>query len=94
MKRSVKTISLEYGDARIKFYEIDLKTTSNNIPYLHSHCYYELHFLAGDTFVCSLKDREIKLKRNEFIIVPPRDSSPHKQRNLPPGKAICDLYVH
>lgn len=35
MKRSVKTISLEYGDARIKFYEIDLKTTSNNIPYLH-----------------------------------------------------------
>lgn len=71
MKRSVKTISLEYGDARIKFYEIDLKTTSNNIPYLHIHCYYELHFLAGDTFVCSLKDREIKLKRNEFIIVPP-----------------------
>lgn len=71
MKRSVKTISLEYGDARITFYEIDLKTTKSNIPYLHSHCYYELHFLTGDTFFCNLKDNEIKLSRNEFIIIPP-----------------------
>ena len=74
MEHPVKQISLDYGDARITFYIFDLKIPippTGGVPYLHSHCYYELHFLTGSDFVCSLKDREIKLAPHEFLILPP-----------------------
>ncbi len=71
MEHPVKKIALDYGDARITFYVVDLNIPSSSVPYLHSHCYYELHFLAGTQFVCNLKNEVISLKQNEFILLPP-----------------------
>lgn len=71
MDRYVETIFLEYGDARINFFDIHLKGTATKAPYLHSHCYYEFHFFTGEAFDCHLQDRSITLKQNEFILIPP-----------------------
>ena len=71
MEHPVKKVFLDYGDARITFYIFDLNIPSSGVPYLHSHCYYEFHFLTGSSFICSLKDREIQLEPNTFLILPP-----------------------
>ncbi len=71
MEHPVKKVFLDYGDARITFYIVDLFFPPCGVPYLHSHCYYEFHFLAGNAFTCCLKDRDVELKAHEFIIVPP-----------------------
>lgn len=71
MEHPVKKVFLDYGDARITFYIFDLNIPSSGIPYLHSHCYYEFHFLTGSNFICSLKDQDIKLEPYEFLILPP-----------------------
>lgn len=67
-------ITLKYADAEFTFYEIKQFEIDNRHLYeitLHSHKYYELHFIIKGQYRFSSIDKAVTVKSGEFIIIPP-----------------------
>lgn len=74
--RSIRTVSMEYGDTRISIYLIHLSQAHtaplpDTQPVMHSHFYYELHYAAQGQYLYRFSDRDCLLRQGEMLLIPP-----------------------
>lgn len=74
--RSIRTVSMEYGDTRISIYLIHLSQEykaplPDSRSVMHSHFYYELHYAAQGQYLYRFSDRDILLRQGEMLLIPP-----------------------
>ncbi len=74
MKNSVQSIQVEFGNARFNVYKISIGNLGHNIPTVHSHKYYEIHFALQGKYVYKFLNNEIELNSGEMLIIPPETS--------------------
>ena len=72
MGNYAESVSLQYGDAEISFYNIKLTPKESAVSMVwHSHRYYELHFVEVGNVKYLLRNREIIVSAGEMVIIPP-----------------------
>lgn len=74
--RSIRTVSMEYGDTRISIYLIHLSQEHkaplpDSRSVMHSHFYYELHYAAQGQYLYRFSDRDLLLRQGEMLLIPP-----------------------
>lgn len=71
MKSSVQSIQVEFGNARFNVYKISIGNLGRNIPTVHFHKYYEIHFALQGKHLYKFSDSELELTSGEMLIIPP-----------------------
>lgn len=76
--RNVRTITLDYGDARFSVYLIELPEECKEPgpdwvpgPVMHSHFYYELHYVTRGQCLYRLDGKELLLREGQMLLLPP-----------------------
>lgn len=67
----VNSISVEYGDTKITFFQINLQAEAVNQSVWHDHRYYEIHFCGKDSLEYTFSDQTVRLNPGELLIIPP-----------------------
>ena len=67
----VNSISVEYGDTKITFFQINLQAETVNQSLWHDHRYYEIHFCQKDSLEYTFSDQTVRLNPGELLIIPP-----------------------
>lgn len=88
MKEVIYGISVEYGDARFRLYDIRLGEGTFLTPQPHEHHYYELHVARRGRYDYTVNGKNILLREGELLILPP--GAVHK----PVSMAESDSYRH
>lgn len=72
MKNYAESVSLQYGDAEISFYNIKITAKGGGVSMLwHSHRYYELHFVEAGSVKYLFRNSEVTVNSGEMVIIPP-----------------------
>ena len=71
MKEQITGIDSNYGDATFRIFHFSLSPIPELLPKHHTHQYYEILFCAGESVHYLLEDGEIRLKKNQYLILPP-----------------------
>ena len=71
MISSVQSIPVEFGNACFKVYKISVGNVGKNMPKIHCHKYYEIHFALSGKKVYQFNDKQIELTANQMLIIPP-----------------------
>lgn len=78
MDKLVGSVTLQYGDAEISFFCVNIQGQEDIARIWHRHSYYELHFATDHVPAYQFRDRSIALQPGELLIVPP--DIPHSSR--------------
>lgn len=72
----INKITIFYEDARLGAYKTSFPIVhddnSEHPRIMHSHEFYELHFILENSYEYSFLQKEIVLHKNELLIIPPR----------------------
>lgn len=73
---SIRTVSIDYGDARFSIYLISLpgayRSPGAEVTHvMHSHFYYELHYASRGQCLYRFSDREVLLQEGQMLLIPP-----------------------
>ena len=73
MKDFIRSVSIDYSDAKISFFKIYINKSSGDSsnPIWHRHNYYELHFSKGDVARYTFEDEVVELHAGEMMIISP-----------------------
>ncbi len=71
MYNKVNSISMEYGDTKITFFQINLQAEMFNQSLWHDHRYYEIHFCWKGSVDYTFSDQTVRLNPKELLIIPP-----------------------
>ncbi len=71
MYNKVNSISMEYNDAKITFFQINLQAEASDQSLWHDHRYYEIHFCGKDSLEYTFSDQTVRLNVGELLIIPP-----------------------
>ncbi len=72
MQNYAESVSLQYGNAEISFYNIKITPKNYSGTMLwHSHRYFELHFVESGSVCYRFSDRGVTVSEGEMIIIPP-----------------------
>lgn len=72
MDSKIEHFSLNYGKIELSFFGINLEHgISDNLPILHRHNYYEIHFSGGERYEYNFDDKTVLLPPDHIIIIPP-----------------------
>ena len=71
MKTDVSSISLNYGDADISFFNIKLDFPKHTDAVWHRHNYYEIHVCRKGHLEYTLEGKNVSLRGGELLIIPP-----------------------
>ena len=89
MTNHVHSISLNYGETEVSFYNIQLRQSPETPSLLHTHTYYELHLLSRQPLPCHLQDRVVCLHPDELLILPPQ--VPHQAFPASPPHTVLSV---
>jgi len=67
----VNSISVEYDDTKIIFFQINLQAEVVDRMLWHNHRYYEIHFCQKDSLEYTFSDQTVRLNPGELLIIPP-----------------------
>jgi hypothetical protein len=72
----MQSISLEYGDALFRLLKVKIAPNGFDEKRItHNHRFYEFHFAFKGSYNYTVADKQITLKKDQFLIIPP--STPH-----------------
>lgn len=72
---SVRTVPLQYGDAKIKCHKIiNYENSTGYVSQFHVHKYYECHFIKNGEAIFRMPGSDITLSDGEMLIIPPQTS--------------------
>ncbi len=71
MENFAESISLEYGDAKISFYNIKVASALGAKMRWHRHRYYEIHFWSKGSETYRFPDSEVAVNEGQLLIIPP-----------------------
>ena len=71
MYNKVNSISMEYDDTKITFFQINLQSEMFNQSLWHDHRYYEIHFCWKGSVDYTFSDQTVRLNPEELLIIPP-----------------------
>lgn len=91
MKDFIRSVSVDYSDAKISFFKIYIaKSVEVSRDYIwHRHNYYELHFSRGDVARYTFEDEVVDLLPGEMMIISP--GRPHKTLEMINGTKKPDV---
>lgn len=70
MDNFVERSFVNYGDAQVSFYNIELQSTEDSGNVEHRHCYFEVH-IAEDSYTLMVGQQSIDMPKGKMIIIPP-----------------------
>ncbi len=71
MENFAESISLQYGNAEVSFYNIKITPKSEVKMQWHRHRYYELHLAVEGSFSYRFHDGIVTLDAGQMLIIPP-----------------------
>ena len=71
MHKKLNFVELDYGDAKITFFDFTRIPPEQRIRQWHRHIFYELHFPHNGPVECRFSDRTVTIYPGEAIIIPP-----------------------
>lgn len=73
MDNDVYSVTMDYGDAELTFFNIKIKTGYGGTPVWHKHDYYELHTCLSGEVTYTLEQGTILLGRMQSLLIPPAE---------------------
>ena len=71
MRKKLNFVELDYGDARITFFDFTRIPPEQRVRQWHRHIFYELHFPHTGPVECRFSDRTVTIHPGEVVIIPP-----------------------
>ena len=71
MEHLVESVSLQYGDAEIVFFNIKTPLSKSEKGHWHTHLFYELHMAQKGRVEYRFRENTIRLEPGELLIIPP-----------------------
>ena len=90
MKTDASSVSINYGDAEISFFNIKLDFPVQSDVVWHRHNYYEIHVCRQAHIDYTFEDKNLTLHEGELLIIPPH--VPHVSVTKE-NQAFASLYV-